>query len=150
MKYLTSAPPWKCITVSNPLIQRLSVSLVHFSDQKWNSQSDLLSLHIIWSLALFIKVISLFGTNYKCFGTFMWLIMYSSLLFPTWSIAPVVLIQMYYSGSVEQSHPPKHLQALVHYMNGWTSWSVRHVVCTFLLDLFRPTAGKNTQCVYLM
>ena len=37
----------------------------------------------------------------KCFGTFMQMIMYNSLLFPTLSIAYVMLIQMYCIGSIE-------------------------------------------------
>ena len=46
-------------------LQCFSVALVHFSDQKYNSQNGLFNLHIIWSL-VHINL-SLFCTFWKCF-----------------------------------------------------------------------------------
>ena len=53
---------------------------------------------------------SFLWTSCKCFGTSMQMIMYNSLLFPTLSIAYVMLIKMYYNGSLLNSlTPPQHL-----------------------------------------
>ncbi len=49
---------------------------------------------------------SFFWTNCKCFGTFMQMIIYNCLLFPTLSIAHVMLIKMYYTGSLLNSLTP--------------------------------------------
>ncbi len=46
---------------------------------------------------------SFLWTSCKCFGTSMQMIMYNSLLFPTLSIAYVMLIKMYYNGSLLNS-----------------------------------------------
>ena len=52
---------------------------------------------------------SFIWTRCKCFGTSMHMIMYNSLLFPTLSIAYVMLIKMYCNGLYGIVSPPQHL-----------------------------------------
>ena len=108
----------------NALLQFFSVSLVHFSDQNWNSQNYLFNLHINVSLVHIKKSsFSFLWTSCKCLCTFMQMIMYISLLFPTLSIAYVMLIKMYGNGSLLNSLTPTTFRHCVNlYMqNGWRS-----------------------------
>ena len=52
---------------------------------------------------------SVIWTRCKCFGTSMHMIMYNSLLFPTLSIAYVMLIKMYCNGLYGIASPPQRL-----------------------------------------
>ncbi len=72
------------------MLNFFSVTLLHFSDQNWNSQSCLFNLHIISSLVHIIKAISHSSTYYKCFGTFMQMIMYNCLL--VWSKCIILIL----------------------------------------------------------
>ena len=85
---------------------------------------------------------SFLWTSCKCFGTSMQMIMYNSLLFPTSSIAYVMLIKMYYNWSLLNSLIPHNIYALVHrlslYMqNRWTNChNVTHLSLHFHYAFF--------------
>ena len=67
---------------------------------------------------------SFIWTRCECFGTSMHMIMYNSLLFPTLSIAYIMLIEMYCNGLYGIVSPPQHLgisSSSLYMQNGWTS-----------------------------
>lgn len=107
-----------CRTVTKSTLQFFSVPLVHFSDQNWNSQHYLFDLHII---VLLVHSFSFLWIS--CFGTFMSMIMHNSLLFPTLSIAYVMLIKMYYNWSLLNRLTSHKIQELVQGCPISWSWS---------------------------
>ncbi len=91
------------------LLQFFSVTLIHFSDQNLNSQY-LFSLHIIAShhcgTCAHQKKPFLIYLNKLQMLWYIQMIVYNYLLFPTLSIAYVMLTKMYYNGSLLNSLTP--------------------------------------------
>jgi len=71
--------------VFKAVVYLFSVALVHFSNQKLNSQPP----HYLVTCSAHHK------RSFSFFGTFMQLIMYSCVRFPTLSVANVMLLKMY-------------------------------------------------------
>lgn len=93
----------------------VSAALLYFSDQKWNSQNYLSSLHITESLMHIIKAIShSFGKIADALAQSCKWLHAIVFLFPTLSIAYVVLIKMYYTSSLSNSLTPQNIYALFH------------------------------------
>lgn len=63
-EFMKQDVPWNAwlehLATRTPLLQFFSVTLVHFSDQNWNSQNYLFNLHIIVSLVHIKKAVSHF------------------------------------------------------------------------------------------